>query len=163
MDMDIGNIYLIIACAAVTVTLLVIVGLFIYNHFAGMQSRTLDRMDQRLHETKRKELKEIVTEAIKESGREPAVATAVVKSQPVMSVEPEPVRQPVVEPIAKEEPPMETPVEEQAANKDPIEEILQAMSSPAPKKEAEFGYMPYQRGRSGKVYTKEELQMQIKD
>ena len=45
MDMNIGNIYLIIACAAVTVTLLVIVGLFIYNHFAGMQSRTLDRMN----------------------------------------------------------------------------------------------------------------------
>lgn len=190
MYMNFGNIYLVIACAAVTVTLLVIVGLFVYNHFAGMQNRTLDRMNQHLYDAKRKELKAIVAEAIQESGRDaagvaafatqssPSLAVRPAMSQSAQMVQPQQMvqtteqigqeqqtmpQQPAAESAKEEIPSMTRSADQSPVENDPIEEILQAMSQPAPEKETEFGYMPYRRGRSGKLYTKEELQGQIKD
>lgn len=127
------NIYLIIAIAAVTITLLVIVGLFVYNHFAGIQTRTMLRIDQKMEAAGSGDIQQ---KAAQPDAAEDGNADAEKTEEPV------PVQQ-----------------KEDTAAAD----MLSISPKPETKEEKEFGHMPYSRGRSGRVYTREELEVQIRD
>lgn len=107
----------ITAIAVTIVALLVIVGLFVYNHAAGLQVKTLKSIDKKLDGK--------VVIAVEQECSEGTVPAEATMSASDMKTEPQ--------------------------------------TEPKQEEYEEISDMLYNVGKSGKVYIKEELEMQIKD
>lgn len=172
------NVYLIIGIAAVTIMLLVIAGLFVYNHFAGRQDRAVHRIEGRMRDEDLRRIRAAVSEAIEDArGTKAAADSSAAGVRAEAENTPEAIEAAMQSAGRAPDAPVQAGSRESMAGSgrlhgetaagaagDWAEELagMSASAGQAPQDE-EFGDMAYRRGRSGKLYERTELESQIKE
>ena len=169
------NVYLIIGIAAVTIMLLVIAGLFVYNHFAGRQDRAVHRIEGRMRAA--------VSEAIEDARGTKAAADSSAAGMRAEAENTSEAIEAAVQSAGRQsagsapDAPVQAGSRESMAGSGRLHgetavgaagdwaENLAGMSASAGQapQDEEFGDMAYRRGRSGKLYERTELESQIKE
>lgn len=177
------NVYLIIGIAAVTIMLLVIAGLFVYNHFAGRQDRAVHRIEGRMRDEDLRRIRAAVSEAIEDArGTKAAADSSAAGMRAEAENTPEAIEA-AVQSAGRQsagsapDAPVQAGSRESMAGSGRLHgetavgaagdwaENLAGMSASAGQapQDEEFGDMAYRRGRSGKLYERTELESQIKE